>query len=152
MPPARSASPIASDQRQNILGGAKYLAQVIATIPKRIAEPDRTWLALAAYNVGYGHLEDARVLAQMSRQEPGLVGATCASSCRCWPRKQWYSRAQARLRARLGAGAIRASRCASTSRCSSGSMRQRGSRHRLRDASTAMLAPEAIRRTTPVEH
>jgi membrane-bound lytic murein transglycosylase F len=31
-------------------------------IPERIPEPDRTWLALAAYNVGLGHLEDARIL------------------------------------------------------------------------------------------
>jgi membrane-bound lytic murein transglycosylase F len=58
------------DQWQNILGGAKYLAQVIDTIPNRIGEPDRTWLALAAYNVGYGHLEDARVLAQMRGKNP----------------------------------------------------------------------------------
>jgi membrane-bound lytic murein transglycosylase F len=56
--------------RQNIIGGARYLAQVIDTIPKRISEPDRTWLALAAYNVGYGHLEDARVLAQMHGKNP----------------------------------------------------------------------------------
>ena len=34
-----------ADLRQNIVGGARYLAQVIDTIPKRIAEPDRTWLA-----------------------------------------------------------------------------------------------------------
>ncbi len=53
------------DPQQSILGGAKYLAQVVATIPARIPEPDRTWFALASYNVGYGHLEDARVLAQM---------------------------------------------------------------------------------------
>jgi len=59
-----------SDQWQNILGGARYLAQVIGTIPNRIGEPDRTWLALAAYNVGYGHLEDARVLAQMHGKDP----------------------------------------------------------------------------------
>jgi membrane-bound lytic murein transglycosylase F len=59
-----------SDARQSILGGAKYLAQVIATIPDRIPEPDRTWLGLAAYNVGYGHLEDARVLAQMRGKNP----------------------------------------------------------------------------------
>ena len=31
-------------------------------MPARIQEPDRTWLALAAYNQGYGHLEDARIL------------------------------------------------------------------------------------------
>ena len=29
-------------------------------MPERIPEPDRTWLALASYNVGFGHLEDAR--------------------------------------------------------------------------------------------
>ena len=59
-----------ADQWQNILGGAKYLAQSFASIPKRIAEPDHTWFALAAYNAGYGHLEDARVLAQMRGRNP----------------------------------------------------------------------------------
>jgi len=59
-----------ADQWQNILGGAKYLAQAFASIPKRIAEPDHTWFALAAYNAGYGHLEDARVLAQMRGKNP----------------------------------------------------------------------------------
>ena len=55
---------------QNIAGGAAYLAQVLQMIPERIAEPDRSWLALAAYNVGYGHLEDARVLAQSQGKNP----------------------------------------------------------------------------------
>jgi membrane-bound lytic murein transglycosylase F len=80
-----------SDQWQNILGGAKYLAQVIDTIPSRIGEPDRTWLALAAYNVGYGHLEDARVLAQMRGKNPDLwsdVGAQLPLLAD----EQWYSR------------------------------------------------------------
>jgi len=56
--------------RDNILGGARYLAQVIRTIPSHVPEPDRTWLALAAYNVGYGHLEDARVLTQKLGKNP----------------------------------------------------------------------------------
>ncbi len=55
---------------QNIAGGAAYLAQMLQTIPARIAEPDRTWLALAAYNVGFGHLEDARILAQTHGKNP----------------------------------------------------------------------------------
>jgi peptidoglycan lytic transglycosylase F len=59
-----------SDQRQNILGGAKYLAQSISSIPKRIAEPDHTWFALAAYNAGIGHLEDARILTQIRGRNP----------------------------------------------------------------------------------
>ena len=39
-------------------------------LPARIQEPDRTWLALAAYNIGLGHLEDARVLAQRQGLDP----------------------------------------------------------------------------------
>lgn len=52
------------DPRESIIGGAKYLALLRETVPARIPEPDRTWLALAAYNQGYAHLEDARILAQ----------------------------------------------------------------------------------------
>jgi membrane-bound lytic murein transglycosylase F len=52
------------DAHQNIIAGARYLQLLKDTLPARIPEPDRTWFALAAYNVGYGHLEDARILAQ----------------------------------------------------------------------------------------
>jgi membrane-bound lytic murein transglycosylase F len=52
------------DARESIIGGAKYIVLLRDLVPSRIAEPDRTWLALAAYNQGYGHLEDARILAQ----------------------------------------------------------------------------------------
>ncbi len=52
------------DAQQSILGGARYFLEVRSMIPARIPEPDRTWFALAAYNIGFGHLEDARVLAQ----------------------------------------------------------------------------------------
>lgn len=58
------------DPRQNILAGARYLQVLKDTLPERIAEPDRTWLALAAYNVGYGHLEDARILTQRHGLNP----------------------------------------------------------------------------------
>jgi membrane-bound lytic murein transglycosylase F len=33
-------------------------------VPDRIPEPERLWLAMAGYNVGFGHLEDARILTQ----------------------------------------------------------------------------------------
>ncbi len=58
------------DPKQNISGGARYLVEMKDMIPARISEPDRTWLALAAYNVGYGHLEDARILAQRQKLSP----------------------------------------------------------------------------------
>lgn len=58
------------DAKQSIRAGGKYIASLKDMLPERIPEPDRTWLALAAYNMGYGHLEDARVLAQRMRMDP----------------------------------------------------------------------------------
>ena len=59
-----------NDPRSSIFGGAKYLARLQKVMPRRIPEPDRTWLAVAAYNVGLGHLEDARILAQRQGKNP----------------------------------------------------------------------------------
>ena len=58
------------DARQSILGGARYLALLKDSLPERIPEPDRTWLALAAYNQGLGHMEDARRIAQARGGNP----------------------------------------------------------------------------------
>jgi len=55
---------------ESIHGGARYLVRVKKKIPTRIPEPDRTWMTLAAYNVGFGHLEDARVLTQRHGRNP----------------------------------------------------------------------------------
>jgi len=55
------------DAQESILAGARYLAMLRDQMPGRIPEPDRTWLALAAYNQGYSHLEDARILTQRAR-------------------------------------------------------------------------------------
>jgi membrane-bound lytic murein transglycosylase F len=52
------------DPEQSIMGGARYLRYVESRLPDRIQEPDRLWLTLAGYNVGFGHLEDARILTQ----------------------------------------------------------------------------------------
>ncbi len=58
------------DPEQSIEGGARYFLQLHSRIPKRIEEPDRTWMALAAYNMGMSHLEDARVLTQKRGGSP----------------------------------------------------------------------------------
>ena len=58
------------DARESILAGAEYLVMMKEMVPDRLTEPDRTWLALAAYNQGYGHLEDARILAQRHGLNP----------------------------------------------------------------------------------
>ena len=58
------------DARESILGGARYFALIKEQLPARIPEPDRSFLALAAYNIGIGHLEDARILAQRNKLDP----------------------------------------------------------------------------------
>jgi membrane-bound lytic murein transglycosylase F len=58
------------DPIQSIVGGAKYLYKNHNRIHERIQEPDRTWFALAAYNIGYGHLEDARKIAVQLGKNP----------------------------------------------------------------------------------
>jgi membrane-bound lytic murein transglycosylase F len=58
------------DPQAGVLAAAKYLRGLKDKLPPRIPEPDRTWLALAAYNIGIAHLEDARVLAQKQKSSP----------------------------------------------------------------------------------
>ena len=58
------------DARDSIIGGARYFALLKEALNPRIAEPDRTYLALAAYNLGLGHLEDARIVAQQHKLNP----------------------------------------------------------------------------------
>lgn len=53
-----------TDPTQSIMGGARYLERLLRKLPERIQEPDRTWMAVASYNVGFGHLEDARIITQ----------------------------------------------------------------------------------------
>ncbi|HCO60281.1 MAG TPA: membrane-bound lytic murein transglycosylase MltF [Porticoccaceae bacterium] len=57
---------------QSIRGGTRYFVEIRERLPESIKEPDRTWFALAAYNVGMGHLEDARVLTQRHKGNPNL--------------------------------------------------------------------------------
>ncbi|QAX82247.1 Membrane-bound lytic murein transglycosylase F precursor [Candidatus Pseudomonas adelgestsugas] len=78
------------DAKQSIMGGAKYLTKIKNKLDSDIAEPDRTWFALAAYNVGIGHLEDARMLAKKT----GLNANKWLDVRQMLPRlsqKQWYS-------------------------------------------------------------
>lgn len=58
------------DPKQSIPAGAKYILKLKETVPERIPEPDRTYMALAAYNIGYAHVEDARVLAKRLNLNP----------------------------------------------------------------------------------
>ena len=77
------------DPLQSIDGGAQYLVRMINKIPERIPEPDRTWMALAAYNVGFGHLEDARIITEKQGADPDSW-AEVKKHLPLLSRKQWY--------------------------------------------------------------
>ena len=49
---------------------ARYFRLMLNRTPDRIPEPDRTWLALAAFNVGFYHVEDARIITQQTGGDP----------------------------------------------------------------------------------
>jgi membrane-bound lytic murein transglycosylase F len=60
------------DARQNIFAGAKYHAKMKNMFDDSVLEPDRSWMALAAYNVGRGHFRDAQGLAKKLGKNPEL--------------------------------------------------------------------------------
>lgn len=62
-----------TDPKQSIFGGAQYFKSLLGRIPERVTdESDRLYMALAAYNVGLGHLEDARILTEKHGDNPNL--------------------------------------------------------------------------------
>ena len=61
-----------TDPRQSLRGGARFFKDLLRRLPSDIEEPDRTSMALAAYNIGMGHLEDARIMTQQACGDPHL--------------------------------------------------------------------------------
>lgn len=60
------------DPGQSIHGGAKYLRELIDKMPDDVTGPDRVWLALATYNMGFAHLLDVRQLTRERGGNPAL--------------------------------------------------------------------------------
>lgn len=79
------------DPEESIHGGAKYFTLVHRKIPERIPEPDRTWFALASYNVGFGHLEDARRLTEQAGRNPDRW-MDVKEFLPLLAQKEWYSK------------------------------------------------------------
>ncbi len=77
------------DAEQSTLGGARYFTSIHKRIPQHISEPDRSWLALASYNVGLGHVEDARKITEGSGGDPNKW-IDVKKSLPLLARKKWY--------------------------------------------------------------
>ncbi|MCM2130100.1 membrane-bound lytic murein transglycosylase MltF [Larsenimonas rhizosphaerae] len=77
------------DAHQSIDGGSRYLASVRRRLPASIKEPDRTWMAMASYNIGLGHVLDARRVARMQGQNPDLW-KNIKTALPLLQKRQWY--------------------------------------------------------------
>ncbi|EGU37220.1 putative transglycosylase [Vibrio sp. N418] len=58
------------DPEQSVKGGVEYLRRMVARIPDSIEQHEKIWFALASYNVGYGHVMDARRLTKKQGGNP----------------------------------------------------------------------------------
>jgi membrane-bound lytic murein transglycosylase F len=87
-----------TDPVQSIEGAGRYLRTLIDRVPERIPYPDRLWFAVAAYNVGYGHLEDARIITEKRGGNPDrwmdVKNSLPLLSKQAWYRKTRYGYAR----------------------------------------------------------
>jgi membrane-bound lytic murein transglycosylase F len=58
------------DPKSSIFGGARYFVRQTERVADTVTEPDRTWMALAAYNVGFNHLKSARMIVEWQGGNP----------------------------------------------------------------------------------
>ncbi|WP_187653489.1 membrane-bound lytic murein transglycosylase MltF [Xenorhabdus sp. PB62.4] len=58
------------DPEESVKGGMSYLHYLMDRLPITIPEDERIWFALAAYNMGYGHVLDVRKLTAVQKGNP----------------------------------------------------------------------------------
>jgi len=78
------------DPESSIFGGAEYFARQTERIPDTVPEPDRTWMALAAYNVGFNHVKDAQMIVDWQNGDPDSW-IDMADALPLLSQRKWYS-------------------------------------------------------------
>ncbi len=79
------------DPKSSIFGGAKYLDKIRKRFPEEIQEPDRTWLAMASYNIGYYHVIDAQKIARQQGKDANKW-VDMQDILPLLARKKWYKK------------------------------------------------------------
>ncbi len=77
-----------TDATQSIDGGARYIRKLVDKFSD-LEEPDRTWFALASYNVGYGHVRDAQWITQQRGGDP-TIWTDVKDNLPLLRRRKWY--------------------------------------------------------------
>ena len=79
------------DPETSIFGGARFYARQTERIADSVEEPDRTWMALAAYNVGFNHIKDARQIVEWEGGDPD-TWVDISKALPLLAKREWYSR------------------------------------------------------------
>ena len=79
------------DPESSIFGGARFFARQTERIPDSVTEPDRTWMALASYNVGFYHVKDSRQIVQWQGGDPD-TWVDLSKALPLLADRKWYSR------------------------------------------------------------
>ncbi|UCN00840.1 membrane-bound lytic murein transglycosylase MltF [Sulfurimonas sp. SWIR-19] len=58
--------------KESVIGGTRHLKQMIKFVPKEVEGENRLKFALAAYNIGMGHIKDAQKLAKKLGLNPNI--------------------------------------------------------------------------------
>jgi membrane-bound lytic murein transglycosylase F len=81
------------DPESSIFGGAEFYSRQRERLPSSVPEPDRTWMALAAYNVGFNHLLDARQIVEWQGGDPD-AWVDLSGTLPLLAKQRWYSRVE----------------------------------------------------------
>lgn len=78
------------DPQNSIFGGAQFYARQTKRIADTVDEPDRTWMALAAYNVGFNHIKDARIIVDWQGGNPD-TWVDVSKALPLLAQRKWYT-------------------------------------------------------------
>ena len=78
------------DPEMSITGGAQYYARQTERVADTVGEPDRAWMALAAYNVGFNHIKDARMIVEWQGGDPD-TWVDISETLPLLAQRKWYS-------------------------------------------------------------
>lgn len=79
------------DPETSIRGGARYYARQTQRVADTVDEPDRTWMALAAYNVGFNHVKDARMIVESQGGDPDSW-VDLSAALPLLAQRKWYTK------------------------------------------------------------
>ena len=59
-----------TDPKQSVIGGSIYFNRLLEQFPDSIPRQDKLWMTIAAYNLGFSYLREAREVTKSNNQNP----------------------------------------------------------------------------------